>query len=79
MDKVQEMVNAMCEAATTYGLEHGVDNNEIMNALAHTYVIFGFSLRKNDVHQQTLKDALVNCVAESCDRIIEVSADAEEA
>ena len=79
MDKVQAMVAAMCEAATTYGIEHYMDNNEVMNALAHTYVIFGFTIKKENVDQQVLKDALVECVSEACDRLMEVNADAEKA
>ena len=79
MDKVQAMVAAMCEAATTYGIEHDMDNNEVMNALAHTYVIFGFTIKKENVDHQFLKDALVECVSSSCDRMMGAHANEQEA
>ena len=78
MEKVQEMVAAMCEAATTYGAEHGLTINEVMNALAHTYVIYGFAVKKDDADQQVFKDALVECVSVSCDHMMEVNTDAEK-
>jgi hydrogenase/urease accessory protein HupE len=73
MEKVQEMVAAMCEAATVHGIKHGLDNNEVMNALAHTYVIYGFTVQKKGIHPQIMKSAIVGCVAESCDRMIEAN------
>ena len=79
MEKIQEMVSAISEAAAVYADEHGIENNDVMTALAHVYVICGFALKKNDVDQHVLKDALVGCVSESCDHMIEVSANAEEA
>lgn len=75
MEKVQAMTEAMCDAATEYGAKHGLNAGELLNALAHTYVIYGFSAKKENVNPQVLKDELVKCVAESCDRMIEVSAD----
>jgi hypothetical protein len=79
MDKIQEMVSAIAEAAAVYADEHGVENNDVMNALAHVYVIYGFALKKNDVDHQVLKDALVRCVEESCDFLKEAYANDQEA
>ena len=79
MDKIQEMVAAMSEAAAQYAVEHGLDNNEVMNALAHLYVIFGFTVKKEDTDPQVLKDALVECVEASCDIMMGADADAQEA
>lgn len=79
MEKIHEMVAAMCTAATAYGAEHDLNLNEVMNALAHTYVIFGFTVKKDDVTPQLMKAALVDCVSESCDHMMGVIADAEEA
>lgn len=73
MDEIQKMVSAMIEAAVDYAGEHKLDNNEVMNALAHTYVIFGFTVQKKGIHSQLMKSALVSCVAESCDRMIEAN------
>ena len=71
MDEIQEMVAAMAKYAATYADEHKVDNNDVMNALAHLYVIYGFTVKKEDVDQQVLKDALIKCVEESCDIMME--------
>ena len=79
MEKIHEMVAAMCDAAASYADEHKLDNNEVMNALAQTYVVCGFAFQKKGIHLQVMKDALVGCVSESCDHMIEVSANAEEA
>jgi hypothetical protein len=73
MEKIQEMVSAISEAAAVYADEHGIENNDVMNALAHVYVIYGFALKKNDVDQQVLKDALVGCVSQSCDFLMEAN------
>ena len=78
MEKIQEMVAAMCDAATAYGAENGLTVNETITALAHTYVIFGFSVKKEDLSAEAMKDALVECVSASCDNMIEVSANAEK-
>ena len=79
MDKIQEMVAAMAAAAAEYADKHKLDNNEVMNALAHTYVIYGFTVQKKGIHSQLMKSALVECVAKSCDFMMEVNVDAEEA
>lgn len=79
MEKIHEMVAAISEAAAVYADEHGIENNDVMNALAHVYVIYGFALKKNDVDQQVLKDALVGCVSESCNLMMEALRNAEEA
>lgn len=79
MDKVQAMVAAMCEAAATYGAEHGMENGDVMSALAHTYVIYGFAVRKKDADPQVVSAALVECVSKSCDHMMEVKDNAEEA
>lgn len=71
MEKIQEMVEAMAKAATKYREEHDLTNNDVMNALAHTYAIYGFTVKKDDADPQVLKDALVKCVAESCDVMME--------
>ena len=78
MEKIQEMVKAMSEAAAKYADKHKLDNNEVMNALAHLYVIFGFTVKKDDADPQVLKDALVECVEASCDIMMKADADAEE-
>ncbi len=74
MDKVQAMVAAMCEAAAKYGAEHGMENGDAVTALAHTYVIYGFAVRKKDADQQVVSAALVECVSKSCDHMMEVNA-----
>jgi hypothetical protein len=79
MDKVQAMVAVMCEAATAYGAENGMENADIVTALAHTYVIYGFAVRKKDADQQVVSAALVECVSKSCDHMMEVKANAEKA
>lgn len=79
MEKIREMVSAMSEVAATYGSEHGLDNNEVMNALAHLYVIYGFTVKKDDADPQVLKDALVECVEASCNIMMKADADAQEA
>ena len=79
MDKVQAMVAAMCEAATAYSAEHDVENVDVMSALAHTYVIYGFAVRKKDADPQVVSAALVECVSKSCDHMMEVKDNAEEA
>ena len=73
MEKIQEMVAAMIEAAAEYADEHKLDNNEVMNALAHTYVIYGFTFQKKGIHPQIMKSAIVGCVAKSCDHMIEAN------
>jgi hypothetical protein len=78
MDKIQEMVSAISEAAAVYADKHGIENNYVINALANVYVIYGFALKKNDIDWQVLKDALVRCVEESCDIMME-GLDAKEA
>lgn len=79
MDKIQEMVKTMSEAAAKYADKHKLDNNEVMNALAHLYVIYGFAVKKDDVDYLVLKDALVECVEASCNIMMEADSNAQEA
>ncbi len=76
MEKIQEMVAAMCDAAASYADEHKLDNNEVMNALAQTYVIYGFTVRSEGASDDFFKTSLVECVTKSCDHLIGVSANA---
>ena len=79
MEKIQEMVRAMAKAATEYREEHDLTNSDVMNALAHTYVIYGFTVKNENTSDKVLKDALVVLVSSSCDFMMEVSANAEKA
>lgn len=79
MEKIQGMAAAMLDFAAEYAAKHEIDNHETMSALAHTYVIYGFIVKKDDADQQVLKAAMIECVTASVDHMIEVSADAEKA
>ena len=72
MDKVQGMAAAMLDFAAEYAAKHDLSNNETMNALAHTYVIYGFAVKKDDTSGEVMKAALVDCLVASADHMIEV-------
>ncbi len=75
MEKIQNMSEALLNFAAEYAATHGVDNNEVLNSLAHTYSIYGFAVKKDDVDGKVLKADLIGCLSASCDRLIEVNDD----
>jgi len=79
MEKTRGLAEAMLDFAAEYAAKHELDNNETMSALAHTYVIYGFAVKKDDADPQVFKTAMIECVTASLDRMMEVKADAEEA
>ena len=79
MEKIRGLAAATLDFVTEYAHTNGMNNTEIMNALAHIYVIYGFAVKLEGSSDEGLKTALVDCVVASVDHMIEVSADAEKA
>lgn len=72
MEKIQGLAAAILNNVTEHAHAHGLSNNEVMNALAHAYVIYGFTVKKDDTSVDELKTALVGCVVASADHMAEV-------
>ena len=77
MEKIQNMSEALLNFAVEYAAAHNVENNDVLNSLAHTYSIYGFSVKRDDVDGEVLKAGLIGCLAASCDHLIEVNDDEE--
>ena len=71
MEKVQGLAAATLTLVTDYAVEHGLTNNEIMNALAHVYVIYGFTVKTDDSSSEELKAAMIAAVSASADHMAE--------
>lgn len=69
MEKVQGLAAAILTLVTEHAHTNGLNNNEVMNALAHSYVIYGFTVKIEGGSNEALKEALVGCVAASCDHM----------
>jgi hypothetical protein len=65
MDKINGLTNALAEFVTEYADTHEMTFNDVMNALAHTFVIYGFALKAENVTDDTMEESLVYCVEQS--------------
>ena len=65
MEKTNGLTNAISEFVTEYADTNDMTFNEVMNALAHTYVIYGFALKAPNVTDDTMEESLVTCVKQS--------------
>lgn len=70
MEKIKGLSAATLDFVTGYAHEHGMTNTEIVNALAHTYVIYGFAVKLEDSSDETMKTALVGCVVAAADHMM---------
>jgi hypothetical protein len=71
MTNEQKMVKALLDYVETYAEENGLESADVMTALAHSYVIYGFSVRKEDVSYDTMRDAMIGFVTASTDHMVE--------
>lgn len=70
MDDKQKMTKALLDFAEAYAAEKGLDTADVLTALAHSYVIYGFSVKKDDTSHDTMRDALIGFVTSSADHMI---------
>lgn len=70
MEKVQGLAAATLTFVTDYAHENGITNQEIMNALAHIYVIYGFTVKLDDSSDEQMKAALIEAVTASADHMM---------
>lgn len=72
MEKVQGLAAATLTFVTDYAVEHGLTSQEIMTALAHVYVIYGFTVKTNDSSAEEMKSAMIAAVSASADHMMTV-------
>ena len=77
MDKIMNMSEALLSFVAQYAEDNGLNNSEVLSSMAHTYVIYGFAVRKDDHSLQSMRDDLVKFVTASADHMIEVSSEQE--
>ena len=65
MEKINGLTNAISEFVTEYADKHELTLNDVMNALAHTFVIYGFAFKVPTVTDDTMEESLVYCVEQS--------------
>ena len=70
MDDKQKMTKALLEFAEAYAAENGLDTADVLTALAHSYVIYGFSVKKDDTSDEKMREALIGFVTSSADHMI---------
>lgn len=70
MEKIQSLAAATLNFVTDYAHENGMTNQQVMNALAHIYVIYGFTVKLEDSSDETMKTALVGCVVAAADHMM---------
>lgn len=69
MEKINDMTNAFVEFVTEYSDTQGGSFNNTMNALAQTFVIYGFALKAENVTDDHMSETLVYCVEKSIGNI----------
>ena len=70
MEKIQSLAAATLNFVTGHAHEHGMTNTEIMNALAHIYVIYGFTVKLEDNSDEQMKATLIEAVAACADHMM---------
>ena len=75
MEKIMDMSAAMLDFVSNYADDNGVSSAEALASLAHTYVIYGFAVKKDDTSGEVLKAAMVDCLVASADHMMEMKTD----
>lgn len=65
MEKINGMTNALAEFVTDYADTHDMTFNDVMNALSHLFVIYGFALKAENVTDDAMEESLVHCIEQS--------------
>lgn len=71
MNDAQGMTKALLDYADAYAKENGLESGDVMAALAHGYVIYGFSVKKDGTSNDKMRDALIDFVTASADHMVE--------
>lgn len=77
MDKIMNMSDALLSFVAQYAEDNGLNNSEVLSSMSHTYVIYGFAVKKDENSLQSMRDDLVKCVTASADHMVEVSSEQE--
>ena len=77
MDKIMNMSDALLSFVAQYAEDNGLNNSEVLSSISHTYVIYGFAVKKDEHSLQSMRDDLVKCVTASADHMVEVSSEQE--
>lgn len=70
MNDTQGMTKAVLEFAEAYATKNGLESADVLTALAHSYVIYGFSVKKDDTSDEKMREALIGFVTSSADHMI---------
>lgn len=70
MNDVQDMTKALLDFAEAYAAKNGLETADVMTALAHSYVIYGFSVKQDDTSDEKMREALIGFVTSSADHMI---------
>jgi len=70
MNDNQEMTKALLDFVGTYAEQKGLSSADILTALAHGYVIYGFSVKQDNTSYDTMRDALISFVTNAADHMI---------
>lgn len=70
VDKTKGLIDVMFDVITSYAKDHGISNSEIVNAMAHLYVGYAFTVKAGDTSNELLKETLVDCVSKMADHTI---------
>lgn len=62
MEKINGLTNALAEFVEEYAEVHDLTITEVMNAMAHIYVIYGFALKSDNVTEEQMGTTLVEVV-----------------
>lgn len=70
MNDTRGMTKALLDFAEAYAAEKGLETPDVLTALAHGYVIYGFSVKKDDTSDEKMREALIGFVTSSADHMI---------
>ena len=71
MNDAQGMTKALLDYADAYAKEKDLESADVLTALAHGYVIYGFSVKKDDTSGDKMREALIGFVTASADHMME--------
>lgn len=75
MEKIMDMSAALLDFVSNYADDNGVSSAEALASLAHTYVIYGFAVKKDDTTNAEMKEFLVGYATLSADHMMEMKTD----
>lgn len=70
MTNEQTMTKVILDFAEAYAAENSLESADVLTALAHGYVIYGFSVKKDDTSDEKMREALIGFVTSSADHMI---------